>query len=182
MKKYQNSTIAQMYIQLKICKLSRNGYGNLNKDSFYWVFDAQPTPLSKKYRILIIFHKDIYAPRAYIVSNDITKLSQAPHLYDSKKIQLCLYYPDGKEWTKNDPLCNTIIAWIYLWLYYYEEWQYSGIWKGGGTHPSQKDESKEKKLSPLKKIRGNKKPKKKNNTLSNYINRIYKREQNKLNL
>ncbi len=173
--KYHNLSTLKMYHSIAMCDLSKYGHGHRNTDSFYWIFDAQPSPLSNVYKILIIYHKDLYSPWVYILSDDISQLSKAPHLYDREKIRLCLYYPVGSnEWTKRDSLCNTIVAWTYLWLYYYEEWLYSGDWKGGGIHPNPKDEEVEKKLSPLKKIRGQKK-KKRNTNVLNYINRIYKK-------
>ncbi len=176
--KYHNLSILKMYQSIAMCDLSKHGHGHRNDNSFYWIFDAQPTPLSKICKILVIYHKDLYSPWVYILSDDTSQLSKAPHLYDRKKIRLCLYYPQSdNEWTKRDSLCNTIVAWTYLWLYYYEEWLYSGEWKGGGIHPNPKVNNEiEKKLSPLKKIRGlkNKNNKRTNNSL-NYINRIYKK-------
>jgi len=174
--KYQNLSIVEMYNSISMCHLSKHGYGHLGKNSFYWVYDAQPSALSDVYRILVIYHKDYYSPAVYILSDDISQLSKAPHLYDREKIKLCLYYPTGnKKWTRRDSLCNTIVAWTYLWLYFYEEWLYSKEWKGGGIHPPPKvDEVEEKKLSPLKKIRAQKKKKRNTNAL-NYINRIYKK-------
>ncbi len=180
--KYQNLSIIEMYNSIAMCNLSKHGYGHLGKNSFYWVYDAQPNVLSDVYRILVVYHKDQYSPAVYVLSDDISELSKAPHLYDREKIKLCLYYPIGnKEWTKRDSLCNTIVAWTYLWLYYYEEWLYSGKWKGGGAHPSSKaEEVEEKKTSSLKRIRGYKnKRKNKNSKAENYINRVYKKEKEK---
>lgn len=181
--KYQNLSTFEMYQSIAMCDLSKHGYGHRNNDSFYWVFDAQPSPLSEVYKILVVYHKEHYSPWVYILTDDISQLSKAPHLYDREKIRLCLYYPTGnEEWTKRDSLCNTIVAWTYLWLYYYEEWLYSGEWKGGGIHPNPREEEvQENKLSPLKRIRGTKlKKKSKSNKAVNYINRIYKKQKEKL--
>jgi len=181
--KYQNLSIIEIYNSIAMCNHTRHGYGHLGTNSFYWVYDAQPSALSDIYRILVVYHKDYYSPYVYILSDDISQLSKAPHLYDREKIRLCLYYPTGnEEWTKRDSLCNTIVAWTNLWLYYYEEWLYSGEWKGGGIHPPPKvEEVEEKKLSPLKRIRGNKNRRKnKNSKAVNYINRIYKNQKEKL--
>ena len=175
--RYRKLSVAEMYQSIAKCNLSKHGNGHLNSNSFYWVYDAKPNALSDIYRILVVYHKDYYYPSVYILSNDISQLSKAPHLYDREKIKLCLYYPtDNNKWTKKDSLCNTIVAWTYLWLYYYEEWLYSREWKGGGIHPNPEDEEVRKKLSPLKKIRGKiNKSKKKNRNALNYINRIYKK-------
>jgi len=181
--KYQNLSIVEMYNSIAMCNYSKHGYGHLGRNSFYWVYDAQPSVLSDVYRILVVYHKDYYSPSVYILSDDMSQLSKAPHLYDRDKIKLCLYYPKGnQEWTKRDSLCNTIVAWTNLWLYYYEEWLYSGKWKGGGIHPPPKvEEVEEKKLSPLKRIRGNKNNRNnKNRRALNYINRIYKNQKEKL--
>jgi hypothetical protein len=32
-------------------------------------------------------------------------------------------------------LDRTIVPWIALWLFYFEEWLASDDWKGGGMHP-----------------------------------------------
>ena len=33
-------------------------------------------------------------------------------------------------------ISETIVPWTFLWLWYFEEWLASDVWKGGGVHPS----------------------------------------------
>lgn len=56
-----------------------------------------------------------------------------PHVYPRKK--LCLYYPGYKEFTSSMLISETVIPWISLWLYHYENWHLTGNWMGGGIHP-----------------------------------------------
>ncbi|MDY0402431.1 hypothetical protein [Sulfurovum sp.] len=162
--KYQALSLLQQYTSLQYCPLSKYGKGEFKGKYFYWEFEVQPTVLSSTYRVLIVFHSDNYSPDIYILDKDVWGISQQkiiPHLYDQKKVKLCLYYPTYKEWTNKIPLCGTIVQWIYLWLYYYEEWLYSEEWKGGGIHPqvNNSEEVEERSLTPLERIRGQKKKK-----------------------
>ncbi len=156
--KIKTLTLEQQYNSIKNCPLSSNGKGSFTRDCFYWEFTAQPTPLSKTYLVLLIFHIDNRSPDVFILDQnvwDISKKKSIPHLYDSKNIKLCLYYPKYKDWDQTMPLNTTFVPWIYLWLYYYEEWLFSNEWKGGGEHPQSKDydEKDKKKMSILKKFR-----------------------------
>ncbi|MCW1431349.1 hypothetical protein [Novosphingobium sp. JCM 18896] len=57
-----------------------------------------------------------------------------PHLYglydDPRGAELCLYYPDGAEWSEGMLLAETIVPWTAEWLFYYEMWQVTGTWGG----------------------------------------------------
>lgn len=72
------------------------------------------------------------------------------------------------------PLCNTIVSWTYLWLYFYEEWLYSNEWKGGGIHPeSSKEEENENIKNTPKQLIIEQRKKKKQDSVKNIINKIY---------
>lgn len=156
--KFNKLTLEQQYTSMQNCPLSSHGQGAFKRNCFYWEFTAQPTPLSKAYLVLLVFHIDNYSPDVFVLDKDVWDVSKKrsiPHLYDFKRIKLCLYYPSYKDWDQSMPLSSTFIPWIYLWLYYYEEWLYSREWKGGGIHPETKEpeETSDKKISPLKKFR-----------------------------
>jgi hypothetical protein len=156
--KFKTLTLEQQYASMQRCPLSSHGQGEFKRNCFYWEFTAQPTPLSKSYLVLLVFHIDNYSPDVYVLDKDVWQVSKTrliPHLYDYKRIKLCLYYPSYKDWDQSMPLNTTFVPWIYLWLYYYEEWLYSDDWKGGGIHPQSKELEKvtDKKVSPLKKFR-----------------------------
>lgn len=95
--------------------------------------NIKPTPLSRDYTVKITYVIG-YSPIIEIINpklNDGSK--KLPHVY--KKENLCLFYPRNKEWTKYDYIADKIIPWTSLWLYYYEIWNITGEWKGGGKHP-----------------------------------------------
>ena len=161
MSKFHKPQYYQHFISLKQCPLSSNGTGKLEKNYFYWEFDVKPSDFSKVYRVLLIWDINKVAPSVYILNTELYKVAKErniPHLYSQEQIRLCLYYPTYNEFSRSMSLCETIIPWIYWWLSYYEEWLYSGEWKGGGIHPEVNQ--KEKKASPLKKVIMKKKKKK----------------------
>ncbi len=180
--KYHKMTLLQQYSNLKFCPLSKNGTGKFYGKYFFWEFELKPTELSKTYKILIIFHIDNYSPDVFVLDKDIWEVSKSksiPHLYDSKKIKLCLYYPSYNEWNTNMPLCNTIVSWACLWLYFYEEWLYSNEWKGGGEHPkSLKEEENENIKNTPKQLIIEQRKKKKQDSIKNIINKIYLNRKN----
>lgn len=101
-----------------------------------WEGILQPTPLSGSYHVSMIYQKDEY-PKVFVISpkplNRARSEESLPHVYDNEKQQLCLFYPDGKEWNAGKLLIRTIIPWTCEWLYYYELWLGTGEWLGGGT-------------------------------------------------
>lgn len=57
-----------------------------------------------------------------------------PHLLynEDKPIRspLCLFDPDGNEWSESDLIAETTIHWAAEWLNYYELWHLFGEWLG----------------------------------------------------
>ncbi|MDF3153249.1 hypothetical protein P3C58_14830 [Mesorhizobium sp. XAP10] len=48
---------------------------------------------------------------------------------------LCLFDPNGQEWSNKLLIADTTIAWSAEWLLYYELWHLDGVWRGGGVGP-----------------------------------------------
>jgi hypothetical protein len=48
---------------------------------------------------------------------------------------LCLFDPNGGEWSNRLLIADTTIPWAAEWLLYYELWHVDGIWRGGGIGP-----------------------------------------------
>lgn len=131
-------------------------------DNYFWFeFSIKPTPISEEYRILLI--KFIaHNPYIYLLYPMFPKVGSSrypvPHNYNHEKQRLCLTFPSYDEWGKNVALPDAYLPWTILWLYYYEEWLYSGEWKGGGYEPNdpeviealKKKETKEKKSKNIK--------------------------------
>lgn len=74
----------------------------------------------------------------FIDSPDLHALADGrklPHVYADHPPKLCLYLPRAFEWGRHLRLDRTIVPWTGLWLFYFEEWLWSDEWKGGGVHP-----------------------------------------------
>ena len=60
------------------------------------------------------------------------KFNEIPHLiYDADepaRSGLCLFDPDGKEWSAADLIASTTVHWTAEWLTYYELWHLTGEW------------------------------------------------------
>lgn len=104
-----------------------------HKNIVRWVGEIQPRELSQRYRIKIIhqLHKmpEVFVLRPQLVA-DVG--STIPHTYPGNR--LCLYHPKRQEWSQQMHVATTIVPWTSLWLNYYELWQVTGEWLGGGEH------------------------------------------------
>ncbi len=115
--------------------------GRIRHRHLTWEFDVVPTPLSRNYRVRIDYHEDD-KPRILVVSPDLTTLAEGrplPHVYSEDPVRLCLYRPGKSEWSSRMLIVNTIVPWVYLWFFYFEEWLLTNEWKGGGEHPPKVD-------------------------------------------
>jgi len=129
-------TAAQQLVNLQGNSISI-GTGILRRGRLVWDFDARPTPLSRCYRLRIVFRQD-GAPQVFVIEPDLTELAEGrklPHVYEQRPTRLCLYLPGAKEWNRSMKISETIVPWAILWLFYFEEWLASDEWKGGGVHP-----------------------------------------------
>lgn len=96
----------------------------------------QPTARSEVYHFVLKYSLTD-SPTIKIVSPVLYKNSKGegiPHIYPGEN--LCLYQPKYREFTRMDFLCDTIIPWTSLWIYYYEIWHLTDEWLGGGEHPT----------------------------------------------
>lgn len=101
---------------------------------FQIVLEIQPTAISEKYHLMIIYELDKLV-QVYVVEKELKiakNRSKLPHVYNSKKQQLCLFSPSKKEWNGFNYIVDTIIPWASEWLYFYELWLPQGKWHGGG--------------------------------------------------
>ena len=62
-----------------------------------------------------------------------------PHLLFDKKNPkwsgLCLFDPDGNEWSNRDLIADTTVPWAVEWLQHYEFWRFDGNWRGKSIGP-----------------------------------------------
>lgn len=108
---------------------------NIRPHGFTWLFNVTPTALSDTYTLKILYNEPYY-PQVYVVSPKPLPLAKGaeklPHTYDTKRQLLCLFNLRIGEWNSGMLIANTIIHWAIEWLYYYENWVYTGKWIGGG--------------------------------------------------
>jgi hypothetical protein len=72
---------------------------------------------------------DVLEPQL-VGRNDDDKI---PHTFRPGRI--CLHLRE--EWDATTYIHQTIVPWASLWLYYYELWQATGEWLGGGHEPQE---------------------------------------------
>lgn len=130
-------TAAQQYELLRRSPLA-NGRGSLQRGRLSWNFDAQPTPVSRNYRLRLDY-RQWETPTVIVLAPDLPALAadrDLPHVYEQTPTVLCLYFPSSGEWHPGKRLVDTIVPWAYLWLFYFEDWLVTGNWSGGGQHPT----------------------------------------------
>jgi hypothetical protein len=128
--------MAQQYLNLGANRACP-GHGCLGGNTVTWSFAVAPTPLSRLYEARIE-HRQGKAPQVFIDAPDLAALADGrrlPHVYEQMPARLCLYLPGSGEWEDWMRLDQTIVPWTALWLFYFEEWLFSGRWSGGGMHP-----------------------------------------------
>lgn len=113
-----------------------DGEGLRRPGGFSWRYRASPSPIGREYDIRIEFQQG-HPPDVFVDSPDLHDMSagrRLPHVYSQSPVQLCLYFPRYEEWQPWMRLDQTIVPWVTLWLFYFEEWLVSDDWKGGGKH------------------------------------------------
>lgn len=92
----------------------------------------QPTWISYKYKIRINlklgYHPEVYVIEPKLVCKE--GMRKIPHTYPGNK--LCLYFPKANEWSGRMRIIDTILPWTAEWLVFYEVWQATDEWLGGG--------------------------------------------------
>lgn len=100
-----------------------------------WTGQLRPASLSAEYTVRVSYKWE-GKPRVSVLSPTLHAREDGqpiPHVYDGP--ELCLYLPKAREWDPSMQLSETILPWTSLWLLYYEAWQSTGVWTGGGVHP-----------------------------------------------
>lgn len=128
----------QQWLRLKSSPICR-GHGYVRHGELVWEFEARPSPLSRSYTLRIQF-KRRGLPSVFVVAPDLNLLADGrplPHVYSTKPVRLCLYFPKSGEWSLDKSIADTIVPWAYLWLLYFEDWLITDEWQGGGKHPGE---------------------------------------------
>lgn len=112
------------------------------------IWEGELRPLSTTYRVRVIDHRGLDDgrlaftgrwPVVRVLSPSLSRRDVAPdefvpHLFgdhdDPAGAHLCLFYPDGVDFTREMLLADSIVPWAAEWLFYYEMWHVTGVWGG----------------------------------------------------
>jgi hypothetical protein len=122
------------------------------RNKLIWKGSLTPNPISETYDIKIEY-KIGYHPCIYVINKKLDlfpNINKLPHVYDTNKQWLCLYFRKAHEWKNHNYISDTIIPWTSEWLYHYEFWLATGIWYGRGIHSKFEPYHKDKNPSPGK--------------------------------
>ncbi|MFI4973073.1 MAG: hypothetical protein ACHP84_00880 [Caulobacterales bacterium] len=115
------------------------------------IWRGELQPLSHRYEVEVIYARNrstdpfhySYAPfpEVTVVTPPVVRRPQAPdepvpHIYtDAARDQpiLCLFDPRTGGWSRDMAIADTILVWAAGWLRFYEAWQATGVWTGGGA-------------------------------------------------
>jgi hypothetical protein len=111
--------------------------GVIRGASMTWNVWVQPSPLSERYWIELIYPL-AKSPHLFARQPDLRQMAggkKLPHVYDQNTQELCLYHPTYREWRSDLLISRTIAPWATLWCYYFELWLITDEWAGNGEHP-----------------------------------------------
>lgn len=126
----------------KVKSLFPDCFLSFNQTSLTWKCTITPSPLSASYRIKLAYTKGKH-PNVYVTTPTLALYPgeiKLPHVYNTKKQWLCLYYRKGRQWNSSMLLSDTVIPWTSEWLLHYEFWLATGKWHGGGIHSETEEE------------------------------------------
>jgi hypothetical protein len=135
MPKKRELTLAQHAAVLRA--MYPNSKTNINRALLTWHGTIQPIALARRYPVELQYRLG-ERPKIRVLEPNLRELAggrRIVHLYSQEKQELCVYYPDGREWHAGKSLGNTIVLWAHEWLVHFEAWLFTGHWDGGGTHP-----------------------------------------------
>jgi len=114
-----------------------NAVVSTKKGILTWRDTIQPMALARRYLVELTYQLG-RKPIIRVVEPNLRDLAggrHIEHLYSQEKQELCVYYPDGREWNAQKSLANTVVLWAHEWLIHFESWLFTCVWDGGGTHP-----------------------------------------------
>lgn len=122
-----------------------NSQVTVNQNQLTWKCMICPSPLSEVYQVKMVYQKG-KQPNVYVTDPKLDFYpgkKRLPHVYNTSKQWLCLYYRKARQFEFHMPIIDTIIPWISEWLLHYECWLATGEWHGGGIHHSNESNKKD---------------------------------------
>jgi hypothetical protein len=125
-------------VQLKLLQRRfPEGEGSIVRSQLTWYQWIRPHALAHPYRCRLQ-HKLSEYPMVCCIEPALTVLAagrKLPHVYTHvEPICLCLFRRWRECWNDEMSLANIVMPLAFFWLAQFEEWLYSGVWRGGGTH------------------------------------------------
>lgn len=104
---------------------------SLSRGQLRWTASLQPLPTSRPYVIRIV-----YRTGAFPIVRTLSELpgrpgESLPHTF--KDGSLCLH--EDRDWSPHMLIADSIVTWAAEWLVFYEIWEVTGEWYGGGVWP-----------------------------------------------
>jgi hypothetical protein len=115
-----------------------DGNGEIHQSRLVWEQAIHPHTLAHTYRCRLEYRLGDY-PQMCCLEPPLSVLAMGrylPHVYTrTEPVHICLFMHRHECWREDMILANVVVPLAYYWLANFEEWLFSGIWRGGGTHP-----------------------------------------------
>jgi hypothetical protein len=115
-----------------------HGEGRIRRERLTWNQTICPHTLAHTYRCRLEYAVGEY-PKIYCVDPPLSELvsdRELPHVFThDEPVCMCLFMRTRDCWNDRMLLANIVIPLAYYWLAHFEDWLFSGVWRGGGTHP-----------------------------------------------
>jgi hypothetical protein len=113
------------------------GKGEIHRSRLIWRLRIRPHVLAHEYNCRLEHSLENY-PAMYCVDPPLSALAgsrRLPHVYTREEpICLCLFMKRRECWNDGMILADVVVPLAFYWLANFEDWLFSGEWRGGGTH------------------------------------------------
>lgn len=103
-----------------------------SRSGMAWTGPITPTPLSTTYTIEITYRRRQY-PQVWVRQPELPVKKEdyrLVHIYSEG----CLCLHAAEEWRPWITISSTFVPWATEWLFYFEVWLATGLWRGGGEY------------------------------------------------
>jgi hypothetical protein len=115
-----------------------SGTGGVHRSRLVWRQQIRPHALAHSYSCRLEHTFEDY-PCMFCVDPPLSALAggrRLPHVYTrTEPICMCLFMKNREYWHDRMLLADIVVPLAYYWLANFEDWLFSGVWRGGGTHP-----------------------------------------------
>ncbi len=123
LREIENDTIKGLTV---ICRYNSERVFNFSLSELTFYFEGNSFKKDYSDYKISIEYSPKSQPKIFISEPNI--LENAPHRFPDKS--LCLFKNSNFEWTNSNSIAKDIIPLIITWIYFYEIWLVTGIWKG----------------------------------------------------